>query len=103
MRSEAMKGLVKYARGHGNMEVREVAEPFPAEGQVKIEVKAAGVCGSDLHIFTDEIDIPMNPPFVVGHELSGVVAEVGKCVSEWKPGDRVTTETAFSVCERCEY
>ena len=98
-----MKGLVKYARGHGNMEIREVAEPFPAEGQVKIEVKAAGVCGSDLHIFTDEIDIPMNPPFVAGHELSGVVAEIGKDVSEWKPGDRVTSETAFSVCERCEY
>lgn len=97
-----MKGLVKFARGNGNMEVRAVNEPFPGPGQVKIEVKAAGICGSDLHIFHDDIDgIPLNPPMVSGHEFSGVVTEVGAGVSVYKPGDRVTSETAFSFCGEC--
>jgi L-iditol 2-dehydrogenase len=98
-----MKALVKYARGEGNMEIREVPEPFAEANQVKIEVKAAGICGSDVHIYHDEIDIPMEPPFVVGHEFCGIVAEVGAGVTSWHTGDRVTSETAFSVCERCEY
>jgi L-iditol 2-dehydrogenase len=97
-----MKALVKYARGEGNMEIREVPEPSPDANQVKIKVKAAGICGSDIHIYHDEIDIPMNPPFVVGHEFCGVIAEVGPGDSSWAVGDRVTSETAFSVCEHCE-
>ena len=98
-----VKALVKYARGEGNMEIREIAEPSPGPDQVKIEVKAVGICGSDIHIYHDEIDIPMNPPFVVGHEFCGVIAELGQGVSGWQVGDRVTSETAFSVCERCNY
>jgi L-iditol 2-dehydrogenase len=98
-----MKGLVKFARGEGQMEIREVEEPFPQENQVKIEVKAAGICGSDVHIFHDDINIPIRTPVVVGHEFCGVIAEVGKGVSHWKVGERVTSETAFSVCERCSY
>jgi L-iditol 2-dehydrogenase len=98
-----MKALVKYARGEGNMEIREIPEPSPGANQVQIEVKAAGICGSDIHIYHDEIDIPMNPPFVVGHEFCGVIAAVGPGVSNWQIGDRVTSETAFSVCERCAY
>lgn len=98
-----MKALVKYARGEGNMEIRDVPEPFPEANQVKIEVKGAGICGSDIHIYHDEIDIPISTPVVVGHEFCGVIAEVGEGVSHWHVGDRVTSETAFSVCERCEY
>lgn len=98
-----MKALVKYARGEGNMEIREIPEPSPDANQVKIEVKAAGICGSDIHIYHDDIDIPMKPPFVVGHEFCGVIAEAGPAVSKWHVGDRVTSETAFSVCERCAY
>ena len=98
-----MKAFVKYARGEGNMEIREIPEPSPDANQVKIEVKAAGICGSDIHIYHDDIDIPMKPPFVVGHEFCGVIAEAGPGVSNWHAGDRVTSETAFSVCERCAY
>ena len=96
-----MEALVKYAAGQGFMELRDVPEPTPGPGQVKIEVKAAGVCGSDLHIYHDDIAIPVNPPVVTGHEFSGVVADVGEGVDDWKPGDRVTSETAFSFCGRC--
>ncbi|MBZ4645919.1 MAG: putative arabitol-phosphate dehydrogenase [Clostridia bacterium] len=98
-----MKALVKYAKGNGNMEIRDVPEPKPGPGQVKIEVKAAGICGSDLHIYHDDIAIPLNPPVVTGHEFCGVVVEVGEGVTAWKPGDRVTSETAFSFCGKCHY
>ncbi len=97
-----MKGLVKFARGNGNMEVREIAEPQPGPGQVKIAVEATGICGSDLHIYHDDIDgIPINPPVVTGHEFCGIVTTVGEGVTAWKPGDRVTSETAFSFCGQC--
>lgn len=97
-----MKGLVKYARGDGFMEIREVDEPTPGKGQIKIEVKAAGICGSDLHIYHDDIDgIPINSPVITGHEFCGVVTEVGEGVTAYKPGDRVTSETAFSFCGEC--
>ena len=79
-RLNGVKGLVKYGRGPGNMEVREVAEPVPEPGEVLVEVEAAGICGSDLHVYEDEIAIPIRVPVVVGHEFSGVVAAVGEGV-----------------------
>jgi L-iditol 2-dehydrogenase len=96
-----MKALVKYRRGPGNMEIREVPEPEPKQGQIKIEVKATGICGSDLHIYHDDMVIAVNPPVVVGHEFSGVVAEMGPGTTGWKPGDRVVSELGFEVCGRC--
>ena len=97
-----MKGLVKYAKGSGNMEIRDIPEPNPGPGQVKIEVHAAGICGSDLHIFHDVIDgLPINPPVVTGHEFAGVVAAVGENVTEWKVNDRVTSETPVTICGDC--
>lgn len=96
-----MIGLVKYEVGPGNMELREVADPKAGPGQVKIEVKAAGICGSDLHILHSDIAIPVRPPVVVGHEFSGIVVEVGEGVAECRIGDRVTSETAYSYCGVC--
>lgn len=96
-----MKALVKYATGKGMVEIREVAEPRPGPGQVKVAVEAAGVCGSDLHIYHDEIKIPISPPVVMGHEFAGVVAEIGAGVESCRVGDRVTCETSAEFCGRC--
>ncbi|MEM2110325.1 MAG: zinc-binding dehydrogenase [Candidatus Bathyarchaeia archaeon] len=96
-----MKAVVKYARGVGNVELRDVPEPFPGPDEVKIEVKAAGICGSDLHIYNEDIRLLIKPPVVMGHEFSGVVTEVGSSVSRWKPGDRVTSETSRETCGEC--
>lgn len=96
-----MKAIVKYQRGKGNVELQEVPEPHPGSGQVKVEVKAAGVCGSDLHIYHDEIKINIVPPVVMGHEFSGVIVEVGKEVRGYQPGDRVTCETTAESCGVC--
>lgn len=98
-----MKAVVKYAEGRGNVELREVAEPSPRERDVKIAVEAAGICGSDLHIYTWDIGIPTKVPFVIGHEFSGTVTEVGKNVTRFKGGERVTAENSRYVCGHCRY
>ena len=96
-----MKAVVKYALGQGNVELRDVSEPTPGSDEVKIEVKAAGICGSDLHIYHGDIKLLLRPPVIMGHEFSGVITEVGPNVSEWKAGDRVTSETSAQVCGEC--
>jgi L-iditol 2-dehydrogenase len=99
-----MKGVVKFARGDGYVDLREVAETPPRPNQLKIEVKASGICGSDLHIFHDTIKIPMRPPVVMGHEFSGVVVEKGaEADDEIKVGDRVTGEPSVEICGKCRY
>ena len=98
-----MKALVKYEAGPGNMEIREVPEPAPGPGQVKIKVSKAGICGSDLHIYHSDIAIPVRPPVVVGHEFSGVIAELGEGVTGFSVGERVVSETAYHYCGTCEY
>lgn len=96
-----MRALMKYAPEPGNMEIRDIPEPTPGPGQVKIKVVASGICGSDLHIHDSDIAIPVRPPVVTGHEFSGVIAEVGEGVEGWKVGDRVVSETAYSFCGKC--
>lgn len=96
-----MKAIVKYARGKGYVEIRDVSEPTPGPGQVKVEVQAAGVCGSDLHIYYDEIAIPIEPPVIMGHEFAGVIVELGAGVEQFAVGDRVTCETTAWSCGQC--
>ena len=96
-----MKALVKTAKGIGNLEVLEVPEPIPKSDQLKIEVKAGAICGTDLHIQDDEY---VNcPPMVLGHEMSGVVVEVGDAVTRFNVGDRVTSETFKFTCGHCRF
>jgi L-iditol 2-dehydrogenase len=94
-----MKAVVKYGKGKGLVEIRDVPEPKMKEDEVLIEVKAVSVCGSDLHIYHDSH--PYWPPVVLGHEFSGVIADVGKEVKGWKVGDRIVTETRTGSCGIC--
>lgn len=96
-----MKGVAKVARGEGNVSLIDVPEPEVTPGHVLIEVKAAGVCGTDLHFYHDEF--PTTPPVIMGHEVAGIVAEVGAAVSTCQPGDQVTSETYFHTCGDCEF
>lgn len=94
-----MKAVVKYGKGKGLIEIREIPEPKIKEDEVLIEVKAVSVCGSDLHIYHDSH--PYWPPVVLGHEFSGVIAKVGKEVKGWKVGDRIVSETRTGSCGIC--
>jgi L-iditol 2-dehydrogenase len=96
-----VKAVVKFAPGDGNIEVRDIPEPATPPGHVKIAVEAAGICGTDLHIYHDEFR--SWPPVVLGHEIAGRVAEIGESVTRCTPGDRVTTETYFTTCGICRW
>jgi L-iditol 2-dehydrogenase len=97
-----MKALVKYAPGEGHLDVVDVAEPRCGDDQVKVQVAFCGVCGTDLHILHDTFR--NYPPVVLGHECSGIVAEVGRNVAGVRCGERVTVLGATAVtCGRCEH
>lgn len=94
-----MLALQKVAKGVGNIELREVPEPEPQPGWVKIEVKAAAICGTDIHIRHDQF--PYWPPVTLGHEFSGVIVELGEGVTGWEVGDRVVAEPHTLACGKC--
>ena len=94
-----MKALVKTARGPGNLEIRDMPEPVCGDRDVKIQVVACGICGTDIHVMKDEF--PTNPPVIIGHEFCGTVVETGKAVTRYKPGDRVTAENVCIHCDEC--
>jgi L-iditol 2-dehydrogenase len=97
-----VKALVKYAPGEGNLGVLDVEEPRCGDNQVKVEIAFCGVCGTDLHILHDTFR--NYPPVILGHECSGVVAEVGRDVSGVRVGERVTVLGATAVtCGSCRY
>ena len=93
---------MKYAEGPGNVELRTVPEPSPGPDQVIVEVKYAGICGSDIHIRDWDIQLLLQPPVILGHELSGWIAALGEGVSGLEVGQAVTSETAFSTCGVCK-
>jgi (R,R)-butanediol dehydrogenase/meso-butanediol dehydrogenase/diacetyl reductase len=75
--------------GRGRFTVgRAVAVP-PGPGEVRLDVAYCGVCGTDLHIAHGAMDARIGPPQVIGHEMSGTVAEVGPGVDVLRPGDPV--------------
>ena len=96
-----MKGVAKLAPGEGYVGLLEVPLPVIRPNHVLIEVKATGVCGTDIHIYHGEY--ASNPPVIMGHEVAGVVAEVGEGVTNCRVGDRVTCETYFYVCQQCDF
>ena len=97
-----MKAVVKTEKGPGHVSYVDFPDPQkPSVGELLVEVKAACVCGTDLHIREDKFR--NRPPVVLGHEFSGVVLEVGEGVTMFKPGDRVTAEAPARLCNKCMY
>ena len=96
-----MKAAVFY--GKGDIRVDE-HYPMPEVGpeSVLIQVKACGVCGTDVHIYGGaQGATECNPPVILGHEFSGVVTQVGSAVTRVKVGDHVTVNPNIS-CDACD-
>ncbi len=76
----------------------------PAPGEIQVRVKAVGICGSDLHSYSEGAvgDTPCAYPMVLGHEPAGVVVKTGPGVTGWQPGDRAALEPAV-YCYHCEF
>ena len=98
-----MKALVKARPGPG-LELTDVPEPKIGPHDALIDVKAVGICGTDVHIYNwDEWSQQrVHPPIVTGHEFVGTVAAVGRDVRHIQPGARVSAE-GHIVCGRCQF
>ena len=81
--------------------VTEMPEPEVGARDVLVQIRACGICGSDIHGF-DGSSGRRIPPLIMGHEASGVVAVVGAEVSSVKEGDRVTFDSMVS-CGACDF
>ena len=84
----------------GQPDVREVPDPAVTPDGVVVKVMATGLCRSDWHAWAGHEDIAF--PHVPGHELAGIITEVGADVVRWKTGDRVTVPFVCG-CGRCEW
>ncbi len=97
-----MQALCKTALAAGAVEVRTLPVPKPGPGEVRVRVAAGGVCGTDVHIYrgAPELARLLQPPVVLGHEISGVVDAVGEGVTRVGVGDRVSLESHIP-CGAC--
>ncbi len=91
-----MKALMKLT--NDKMELVDVAEPSPGPGEVKIKVRATGICGTDLYGYS-----AVKPPIIIGHETAGEIVEIGKEVKKVRVGERITTETTAYICGKCRF
>lgn len=86
----------------GSFVLDDIPTPAPGDGQVLVKVKAAGICGTDRHLWhwDESIRDGLRPPFTPGHEFCGEIVDLGKNVTNWNVGDYVSCEMHV-VCQRC--
>ena len=86
-----------------DLRIEEIEKPVPKKDEVLIKVKACGICGTDVHIFSgDKGCFPTPPGTVLGHEFAGIVESVGDDVKDIKVGDRVCVDPN-KLCNECYY
>src|SRR3989337_4112880 len=98
-RERDMKAAVLSEIG-GSLGIEALPRPEPRAGEVLVKVTACGVCHTDLHVVKGEVKFPL--PAVLGHEVSGVVAEIGPGVGGVKTGDQVIC-SFIMPCGTCYY
>lgn len=90
---------------HGNrtIVIEDIPMPEIGDNEILVKVMMCGVCGTDIHIFNgDQGAAECTPPVVLGHEFSGIVAKVGKSVTNVRIGDRVVIDPNNS-CGQCDF
>ena len=80
----------------------EIPIPTPGPGEVRLRVHACGVCHTDLHIVEGDLELP-RLPLVPGHQIVGVVDQVGEGVTRFEIGDRAGLPWLRSACGRCQF
>lgn len=97
-----MLGVVIHAPK--DLRVEPIMAPPPGEHDVLVRIAAGGICGSDLHYYHDGGfgAVRIRQPMVLGHEIAGVIAEVGSGVTHLRPGQRVAVNPSLP-CGQCRY
>ncbi|MCB0241305.1 MAG: alcohol dehydrogenase catalytic domain-containing protein, partial [Anaerolineae bacterium] len=80
----------------------EIVEPLAGPGEVRLRVHVCGVCHTDLHIVEGDLTLP-RLPLVPGHQIVGVVDQVGAGVTRFRAGDRAGLPWLRSACGECRY
>lgn len=90
-------------KGARKLEIRDVARPELQPTQVRVQIKACGVCGSDVHLVLHGTMQANSYPRIPGHESSGIVLECGSEVTKFKAGDHVVVSagTSCGTCPAC--
>lgn len=83
----------------GRIDVVEVADPIPADGELRLKVAAVGICGSDMHA-VQGLHPFIRPPIILGHEIAGRVDQVGPGVHGFEAGELVTVEPSITCGKR---
>jgi len=86
----------------GPLSCEELPDPSPGPGEVLLKVRCCGVCRTDLHIVEGELK-PLKLPLVPGHQVVGVVEEVGRGVRSVEEGDRVGVPWLYWSCGTCRF
>jgi propanol-preferring alcohol dehydrogenase len=94
-----MKAAIFYGSGKP-LAIEEVPTPEPGPGEILLKVAACGICHTDLHYMDHGVATAKKPPMILGHEPSGIVAEVGAGVTNFKEGDRALLP-AVCTCGQC--
>ncbi|WGS46228.1 alcohol dehydrogenase AdhP [Burkholderia sp. JSH-S8] len=100
--TQTMKAAVVHAFGEP-LRIEEVPVPTPGPGQILVNIKASGVCHTDLHAADGDWPVKPSLPFIPGHEGVGVVAAVGAGVTHVREGDRVGVPWLYTACGHCEH
>jgi len=96
---EKMKAARFYKVGE-LLKVEAIPIPELSPEEVLVDIKACGICGSDIHIVYEGVTPTAYTPIALGHEPSGVIAAWGQEVEGWKAGERVTINP-FLTCGKC--
>lgn len=84
------------------LKLRELSEPAPGAGEVRLKVNCCAVCRTDLHVIEGELP-PARLPVIPGHQFVGVVDELGSDITRFAKGDRVGVAWLRNTCGQCEY
>ena len=84
------------------LKLLEIPEPVPVRNEIRIKIKACGVCHTDLHTVEGELPLP-RMPIVPGHEIVGIVDELGEECHRYKKGERVGVAWLYSSCGLCKF
>lgn len=89
--------VVNFSSTPHSVELRDIPRPEPGPDHVILEVRAVGVCGSDLHQWTGSHSWKVQYPVVLGHEFAGCIVDIGRGVVGWQEGDNAVSETAAVI------